>query len=173
MSEPFVGEIRIFAGNYAPENWALCDGSLLPMRQYSALFSLLGTFYGGDGITTFALPNLQGSVPLGQGQGPNLSPYVVGQAAGVPNVTLVASEIAQHTHTLNAGVSARANTTSATNNVPGGIDGNTPLFASGVSKLVMNPHAISSTQGGPHENMQPYLCLTFIIALQGIFPSRA
>jgi microcystin-dependent protein len=171
--DPFLGEIRIFAGNFPPRGWATCDGQIMAIPSNTALFSLLGTSFGGNGQSTFGLPDLRGSAPISSGQGPGLSPYSIGDAGGTPDVTLIAAEVASHQHAFNAGAPGRANTTSATNNVPGGIDANTPLFGSGAPNAVMNPNAIAPLQGGaPHENRQPYLGLTFIIALQGIYPAR-
>jgi microcystin-dependent protein len=173
MSEPFLGEIRIFAGNFAPKDWALCNGQLMAIAQNTALFSLLGTAYGGDGRVTFGLPSFQGAAPVSQGQGPALSPYALGETGGTPTVTLLSSEVPPHLHPFNAGAPGRVNSNVATANVPGGLDANTPLFASGQANTTMSPQTIAPLQGGlPHENRQPYLCLTFIIALQGIFPQR-
>jgi len=172
MTDPFLAEIRIFAGNFAPTGWAVCNGQLLPISQNTALFSLLGTFYGGDGKSTFALPNLQGAAPMHQGQGPGLSQRFVGEQGGEPSVTLLQTEMPSHTHALNATnqlqnlpdpaahAVARANANAYVQN-PG-------------SYTQMNPEAIGQTGGSqPHNNMQPYLGLTFIIALQGIFPPRS
>jgi len=176
MADQFVSEIRIFAGNFAPTGWALCNGQLLPISQNTALFSLLGTQFGGDGRTTFGLPNLQGAMPNHQGQGPGLSSYVVGQTGGAPAVTLLQSQLPVHSH------SAQAATTGGVNSPAGALWGEsklgkTPLnvyAASGANNVAMNPAAVAITGGGqPHNNMPPYLVLTFIIALQGIFPPRA
>ena len=175
MSDQFVAEIRIFAGNFAPIGWATCDGQIMPISQNTALFSLLGTNYGGDGKSNFALPNLQGSVPMGAGQGPGLTDRVIGETGGSQNVTLLPTEIPQHTHT------ALASTSGGTNSPAGAAWGEsklgkTPLAvyaASGPNNVTMNPQALSPAGSSfPHNNMPPYLCLTFIIALQGIFPPR-
>jgi microcystin-dependent protein len=172
---PFIGEIRIFAGNFAPNGWALCNGQLMAISQNTALFSLLGTYYGGDGKTTFGLPNLQGSAPIHQGQGPGLSLRNLGEIGGSPTVTLIATENAAHGHTLN-GQQAQADATVPTNNF---LAVNRNLFpytdpaAGGLSLKAMNAIAIVPDGGNqPHNNMQPFLCLTFIIALQGLFPPR-
>ena len=176
MANPFVAEIRIFAGNFAPTGWALCNGQLLPISQNTALFSLLGTTYGGNGQTTFALPNLQGSVPVGFGQGPGLSLRDLGEIGGEPTVTLLSTEMPVHSHTAQAstsgGTDSPANATWGESKL-----GKTPLnvyAASGANNVAMSPQALAVAGGGlPHNNMPPYLCLTFIIALQGIYPSRS
>jgi microcystin-dependent protein len=173
MSNQFVAEIRIFAGNFAPTGWALCNGQLMPISQNTALFSLLGTTYGGDGKSTFALPDLQGSAPMQQGQGPGLSLRVLGEVGGEQNVTLLQTEMPAHGH----GVQAAAGTGLAdpTNNVwASGAKGFGSVYSpSSGSNTPMSPAATSITGGNlPHNNMMPYLCLTFIIALQGVFPPR-
>jgi microcystin-dependent protein len=174
MSDPFVAEIRMFAGNFAPTGWALCDGQLLPISQNTALFSLLGTFYGGDGKSTFALPNLQASTPLGQGQGAGLSDYFLGQQGGSEFVTLITSEMPVHNHALRGDnidtgdtrTPSPAVTMAMTSPGSGYQDGTSPL-------VLMNPQALSIAGGSlPHNNMMPYLTVTFIIAMQGVFPPR-
>ena len=171
MASPFVAEIRIFAGNFAPTGWALCNGQLLPISQNTALFSLLGTFYGGDGKSTFALPNLQGAAPMHQGQGPGLSQRFLGEQGGEPNVTLLQTEMPVHAHTLNGTNQLQqlpdpASHTAARANANAYVQ--TPA-----SYTQMNPQAIGLAGGSqPHNNMPPYLGLTFIIALQGVFPAR-
>ncbi len=158
MSDPFVAEIRMFAGNFAPRGWALCNGQLLQISQNTALFSLLGTTYGGDGKSTFALPNLQGRAPMHAGSGPGLSPHFLGEEAGVNSVTLLTSEMPSHSHLL-LGTNARAGV--------GSPDGN-------VLNRGMDPNMVGPSGGSqPHNNMQPYLALTFIIALQGVYPPRS
>ena len=174
MSAPFVAEIRIFAGNFAPTGWAMCDGQLLPISQNTALFSLLGTYYGGDGKSTFALPNLQGSAPLHQGQGPGLSDYFIGQTGGQDNVTLLTSEMPAHNHQA-MGIAASGQTAPGPTVVWGTLSGRTPppLYSSAAPDVTMNPFAAGITGSSfPHNNMQPLLVLTFIIAMQGVFPSR-
>ncbi|HWX21122.1 MAG TPA: tail fiber protein [Candidatus Binatia bacterium] len=176
MADQFLAEIRIFAGNFAPTGWALCDGQLMPISQNTALFSLIGTYYGGDGRSTFALPNLQGSVPLGTGQGPGLSLRDIGETGGEQTVTLLDTEMPQHTHTVQA--STNGGTDSPANAFWGESKlGKTPLpvyAASGPNNINMSPNAISIAGSSfPHNNLPPYLCLTFIIALQGIFPPRS
>jgi microcystin-dependent protein len=176
MSSPFVAEIRIWACNFAPTGWAQCNGQLLPISQNTALFSLLGTFYGGDGKSTFALPNLEGSVPIhvgGSQPGPGLSNYSLGQQGGSETVTLLQSEIPAHGHSLNASKS------DATDRVPTG-----KLPANGLGGIVayaapgaltqFSPNALGPTGGDlPHNNLMPYLVLNFCIALQGVFPPRS
>ena len=176
MADQFISEIRIFAGNFVPSGWALCNGQLMPISLNTALFSLLGTTYGGDGKTTFALPNLQGSTPLGAGQGPGLTLRDLGEIGGEQTVTLLDSEMPAHSHT------AQASTAGGVNSPAGAAWGEsklgkTPLnvyAASGANNVLMSPLALSIAGGSqPHNNMPPYLCLTFIIALQGIFPARS
>lgn len=173
MADPFVAEIRIFGFNFAPTGWALCNGQLLPISQNTALFSLLGTTYGGDGKSTFALPNLQGSTAMFWGQGPGLSSYDQGEAGGVEFVTLIESEMPAHTHVLRAGIDPadvqapapdRALTRSS-----GGF-----AYGTGAPNVTMAPQALSVAGSGlPHNNMMPYLTVNFCIALQGIFPPRS
>jgi microcystin-dependent protein len=173
MADPFVAEIRIFPFNFAPKGWAWCNGQLMPISQNTALFSLLGTTYGGDGKSTFALPDLQGSAPIHAGQGPGLSLYDLGQTGGTDTVTLLQTEIPSHTHSL------MANTTTATKSLPTGnsfAKGSSmiPYLAPAGAPLVnMAAQAISPAGGSlPHNNMMPYLTLYFNIALQGVFPAR-
>jgi microcystin-dependent protein len=173
MADPFVAEIRMFAGNFAPTGWALCDGQLLPISQNTALFSLLGTFYGGDGKSTFGLPDLQGATPVQQGQAAGGSQYFLGESSGVPTVTLLQSEMPVHTHfvqgNFNAGdVFTPGPTVALTNSAPGNA-----YIAGAQPSALMSPQAISVMGSSfPHNNLMPYLTVTFIIALQGIFPSR-
>lgn len=176
MSDPFVAEIRIFAGNFAPRGWALCNGQLLPISQNTALFSLLGTTYGGDGRSNFALPNLQGSAPLHAGQGPGLSLYSLGESGGSPTESLLQSEIPSHTHDARAFAAAKGDKTDPTGHfwskAQYGRLGMSMYKTTGPQQL--NAAALSTTGGGqPHNNLMPYLTLTFIIALQGIFPARS
>jgi microcystin-dependent protein len=178
MSSPFVAEIRIFGFNFAPNGWAFCAGQILPISQNTALFSLLGTTYGGNGQSTFALPNFQDNASMSQGQGPGLSDYALGQVSGVESVTLLTSEIPSHDHALAAATLSPIN---PAQNVPTPISGaqlgisNPGNAYSSVATPVttLHPQAIQP-QGGsqPHNNMQPYLTLNFCIALQGIFPAR-
>ncbi len=173
MTNPFVAEIRIFPFNFPPTGWARCDGQLLPISQNTALFSLLGTTYGGNGVSTFALPNLQGRAPMHPGQGPGLSLHDLGESGGSETVTLLESEIPAHSHAL------KASGSTGTKSIPSGnslarTSGATPyLPPAGAPLVVMADPAITPTGGSlPHNNMQPYLTLYFNIALQGIFPPR-
>ena len=174
MSSPFVAEIRIFAGNFAPTGWAQCNGQLMPISQNTALFSLLGTMYGGDGKSNFALPNLQGSAPLQQGQGPGLSLRVQGEIGGEQTLTLLQTEMPAHNHTAMA--AAGTGLADPANNVwASGAKGFGNVYSPSVnaSNVQMSPLATSISGGNqPHNNMMPYLGLTFIIALQGVFPPR-
>lgn len=180
--DPFLGEIRMVGFNFAPTGWALCNGQLLPISSNAALFSLLGTFYGGNGTSTFALPNLQSRVPIHQGQGTGLSPYTIGQAGGTENVTLIVSQMPIHNH-LMAVNSSNASQNNPTNNILAVTNNNVtdprnpvpyPTYSNAASTGTLASTAISMTGGSaPHPNIQPYLAVTFIIALQGIFPSRS
>jgi len=175
VSNPFVAEIRIFAGNFAPTGWALCDGQLLPISQNTALFSLLGTTYGGDSRTTFALPNLQGCAPLHPGQGPGLSLRNLGETGGEQNVTLLETEMPAHSHGVQAAASGGGLPGPANNVWASGLRGRPGVYAnsSPATNVQMNPFAVSvAGANSPHNNMPPYLGLTFIIALQGVFPPR-
>jgi len=173
MSSPFVAEIRIFAFNFPPTGWAFCNGQLLPISQNTALFSLLGTTYGGDGKSNFALPNLQNSAPMQQGQGSGLSLRDLGETGGEQNVTLLQTEMPAHPHTAQAvsgaGGAAVANDAWAMANQRG-INAYTPT---GAQNVTMNPLALSMSGGSlPHNNMMPFLVLNFCIAMQGIYPPR-
>lgn len=178
MSNPFVAEIRIFGGNFAPTGWAQCNGQLMPISQNTALFSLLGTTYGGDGRSTFALPNLQGSAPMQAGQGPGLSLRDLGETGGEQAVTLLQTEMAAHPHSAN-GNNNNGTSANPVNNVWATAAygrGQQALYqpSNAQSNVQMNPLALSITGGSlPHNNMMPYLGLTFIIALQGVFPPRS
>lgn len=175
MSDQFLAEIRMFTGNFAPIGWATCDGQLLPISQNTALFSLIGTFYGGNGVSNFALPNLQGSIPLGVGNGPGLTPRVVGESGGEAMVTLLSTQLPLHTHQVSA-VAAPGTLTS-----PSGATWSQPRFGRAsepayapAGGVVLNPQAFATSGGNvPHNNLPPYLVVTFIIALQGVFPARS
>ncbi len=168
---PYIGEIKMFAGNFAPRGWALCDGQLLSISQYTALFSILGTTYGGDGRTTFALPDLRGRTPIHAGRGPGLSTRQLGQNGGEENHTLTINEMPSHTHQLR-GDSLIASTDSPLNATPARNAGGIPSYGD-PPDVNMSGNAIQSTGGGlPHNTMQPYLTVNFIIALEGIFPPR-
>jgi microcystin-dependent protein len=171
MADQFVAEIRMFAGNYAPKGWAFCNGQLLPISQNTALFSLLGTTYGGDGKSNFALPNLQACIPMQHGQGPGLTLRDLGESGGSASVTLTQAEMPQHAHALRAAASAAQN--SPAGNVLGE-SAATKIYGPAASLVPMADAAIAPVGGGlPHENRQPYLAVTFIIALQGIYPPRS
>jgi microcystin-dependent protein len=175
MSNQFVAEIRIFTGGFAPKGWALCDGQLLPISQNTALFSLLGTTYGGNGTSNFALPNLQGCAPMQAGQGPGLSLRDLGETAGEQTVTLLQTEMPAHSHTAQASPSNESATPE--NNAWGSGQkgfGNVYAASAAGTNVQMNPFATSISGGNlPHNNMMPFLGLTFIIALQGVFPPRS
>lgn len=170
--DPFVAEIRMFPGNFAPTGWALCNGQILPISQNTALFSLLGTTYGGDGKTTFALPDLQDRAPMHPGTGPGLTPRVLGETGGVETVTLLQSELPSHTHGFTRhGATMDAEANSPFKAFPAVTKENS--YSAGGTSVSMFPSALSSAGGSqPHNNMQPYLAVNFIIALQGIFPAR-
>lgn len=177
---PFVAEVRIFPFNFAPKGWAFCNGQILAISQNTALFSLLGTTYGGDGKSTFALPNLQGSVPIhtGASQGPGLSFYALGEQSGAQSVTLLQSEIPAHSHgtpqaAATSGVATPANAAwGSALKGHGSLYGMTAVDSS--DKVTMSPSALSAVGGSqPHNNMPPYLALNFCIALQGVFPPRS
>ncbi len=171
MSEPFVAEIRIFGFNFAPKGWALCQGQLQPISQNTALFSLLGVSFGGDGRTTFGLPNLQAVVPLGTGNGPGLTPRVIGEQSGTPSVTLLISELPAHTHNAIA-AGETGNDYGPANDVWAPDAGGANEYGA-ASPVALNPQSIALVGGfQPHNNMQPYVAMNYCIALQGIFPSR-
>ena len=172
MSDPFVAEIRIFPFNFAPTGWARCDGQILPISQNTALFSLLGTTYGGNGQSTFALPDLMGRAPLHPGQGPGLSLYDLGEVGGTETVTLLPSEIPSHSHALNANTIDVGDTNVPQPNATFAQSGGGALYQA-VPDTQLAPDTLTPVGGDqPHNNMQPYLTLYFNIALQGIFPSR-
>ena len=174
MADPFVAEIRIFPFNFAPTGWAFCDGQILPISQNTALFSLLGTTYGGDGKSTFALPDMQGNAPMHPGQGPGLSLRDLGEIGGVESVTLLISEIPVHTHGLFASVENGGQGTLTDGiTVASSIGGQIYQSNTSSNLVMMNPQALAAAGGSlPHNNMQPYLTLNFCIALQGVFPPR-
>jgi microcystin-dependent protein len=174
MSSPYVGEIRMFGGSFAPAGWMTCDGQLLPISEYETLFNLIGTTYGGDGQTTFALPALNGRVPVHMGTNPGTgSTYTIGQTAGVSSVTLTSNQMPTHTHPAIAdGNQATTNQTLPTNNSYGTL-ATTKIYSTKTTSLQQMNNQMLQSQGGsqPHDNMQPYLALTYIISLFGIFPS--
>ena len=172
MADPFVAEIRIFPFNFAPKGWAFCDGQLLPLSQNTALFSLLGTTYGGNGKSNFALPNMQGNAPMFWGQGPGLSLHDIGETGGSETVTLLESEIPSHSHTLRASsdpadVQQPSPARSLARSGPGF------AYLTGAPNTTLSDQALAPAGGDqPHNNMMPYLTLNFCIALQGVFPPR-
>jgi microcystin-dependent protein len=174
MADPFVAEIRIFPFNFAPRGWAWCDGQLLPLSQNTALFSLLGTTYGGNGKSNFALPNLQGSAPMHPGQGPGLSLHDLGESGGSDTVTLNQNETPAHSHTLKAQSTTGSKSTPENNSIAR-VSGATPyLPAAGAALTPLSNQAVTPTGGDqPHNNMMPYLTYYFNIALQGVFPPRS
>jgi microcystin-dependent protein len=172
MSEPFIAEIRMFAGSFAPKGHANCDGQLLPINQNQALFALVGTTYGGNGTTTFALPDLRGRVPVHKGQGPGLPLYSLGEKGGSETVTLSQAQVPPHSHPLLA-TTAQANVMDPTGNALA--KARSPVYAPpGANPELLHGDTVADTGGGvPHSNMQPFLTLRFIIALVGIFPSQS
>lgn len=173
MSDPFVAEIRIFGFNFAPRGWAFCNGQLIPLSQNTALFSLLGTTYGGNGQTTFALPDLQARAPMYWGQGPGLSLHDIGETAGSQSVSLLSSQLPIHSHNISVPTlaEARADRANAYNNVPAN-PADATYAASGAATAMSPQSTTVAGSGQPHNNMQPYLTLNFCIALQGIYPPR-
>src|SRR5690349_11019976 len=174
MSNPFLAEIRVFTGNFAPKGWAMCNGQLMPISQNTALFSLLGTTYGGDGKSNFALPNLQGCAPMHAGQGPGLSLRDLGETGGEQSVTLLQTEMPAHAHTAQCVGSGNASNSPVNGIWAGGGRGAPPAFVpfAPAKALQMNPFATSITGASlPHNNMPPFLGLLFCIALQGVFPA--
>ena len=172
--DPFVAEIRILPFNFAPKGWAFCDGQILPISQHTALFSLLGTTYGGDGKSNFALPNMQGNAPMHPGQGPGLSLHDLGETGGSETVTLLKSEMPGHAHTLNAQSQPGEDASPAGEALARSVGA--VLYQTNVSQnlVALGPGALAPAGGDqPHNNMQPYLTLNFCIALQGVYPPRA
>lgn len=179
MSTPFIGEIRMFGGNFAPRNWAFCNGQTLAIVQYQALFALIGTTFGGNGINTFDLPNLQGRLAIGEGQGPGLSYRTVGELAGSENVTLTQATMPAHGHALNASISGAATADIGASVLPGVVAAPAHFYTvdDGTSPPPV-PRVLASGSIGPaggnqaHSNLMPSLCVSFIISLNGVFPTR-
>jgi microcystin-dependent protein len=179
--DPFLGQITLFACNFAPQNWAMCQGQLLPISQYSALFSLLGTNFGGDGRVTFGLPDLRGRLPNGQGTGPGLSTYVIGEIGGTETVSLTSSTIPQHTHALPA-YTADASTKSPAGALPAkgqttggrGAEKAMTMYNTGSPSVALTAQQVAPVTGGgvPHTNIQPSLALNWCIAMTGVFTAR-
>jgi microcystin-dependent protein len=169
MAQPYVGEIRMFGGNFAPAGWMFCNGQILPISENETLFQLIGTTYGGDGQSTFALPNLQSRLPMHMGTGPGLSNRILAESGGTETVTLTVNQIPAHTHVpqaSNAGTSDNPANNFWARTTTGKSYGTTP------TDTTMNPQTISAVGGSqPHENMHPFLCVSYIISLFGIFPS--
>ena len=168
MADPFVGEIRMFGGNFAPQGWAFCNGQSLPISEYEALFNLIGTTYGGDGQSTFALPNLQGRVPVHQAAN-----FLMGQAAGAETVSLTLNQMPQHSHTLQASTNPGNQTNPPGNALATVVAGS--AYLEGAASVSLASGSVSPAPGGsqPHSNLQPYLCVSFIISLFGIYPSQS
>ncbi len=168
---PFIGTIMLFGGNFAPRGWVFCQGQLLAISQFDAFFALIGTTYGGDGIQTFAVPDLRSRVPVHQGQGPGLSNYVMGQQAGTETVTLISNQIPIHSHTVGVSSSA-ASTGTPSAGVTLGVS-TAETYIADTADGSMNAQSIGLAGGSqPHDNLQPYLALNYVIATEGIFPSR-
>ena len=171
MSEPFIGEIRMFAGNFAPRGWAFCDGQLLSVSQNDALFSLFGTIYGGDGRTTFGLPDLRGRIPIHMGTGPGLAPRNLGAREGAETETVTVNQLPTHTHAFRASTTVSEETSPSGNVISQSSAAD--LFIEDTPNFGLAPNAITSVGGArSHTNIQPFLCIHFIVALAGIFPSR-
>jgi microcystin-dependent protein len=182
MSSPYIGQIMIFGGNFAPQGWALCQGQLLPISGYETLYSLIGTTYGGDGQNTFALPDLQGRVPLHMGQGPNITQnYVMGENGGVEGVILDSQHLPSHNHSFQAANVGDANTPGPTTMLAneGGADASkvsiyAPFDYTPANMTTLAPGSVAAAGGGePHDNMQPFLVVNFVISLFGVYPSQA
>jgi microcystin-dependent protein len=174
MSNQFLAEVRIFPFNFAPLGWAFCDGQILPISQNTALYSLLGTTYGGNGSSTYGLPNMQGRAPMHPGQGPGLSPHVIGEAAGSPTVTLLQSEMPSHGHALNSEARLPANVAAPSPTMAFSLTNlGKPYQTSVTSDTTMAANTIGPIgNSAPHNNMMPYLTFNFCIALQGVYPQR-
>jgi microcystin-dependent protein len=175
MSSPFIGEIQMFGFNFAPLNWSFCNGQLVPISQNNALFAILGTTYGGDGVNTFGLPDLQSRLPVHSGQGPGLSNYVLGQASGTATVALTQGQLPSHTHTAGSPVAAAATTANPVGAFPAQAASGTPYAATAGAAMggtkVAAPTLALAGSGVPHNNLMPYQCVNFCISLLGVFPS--
>ena len=179
--DPYLGELRLFGFNFAPVGWQICQGQLLPISQYAALFSILGTQFGGNGTSNFALPNLQGMVPIGQGTGPGLSQFTVGETGGEQTVTLQLGQMPGHSHALNALPAHSANITpvagSSLSEGEGGSRGSSyavNTYTTNTRSTTLNPSAVGTAGGGQaHDNMQPYLTMNWCIAMSGVYPPRS
>jgi microcystin-dependent protein len=173
MTQNYVGEIRPFGGTYAPVDWHLCDGSLLSIASYSTLYNLIGTTYGGDGVNTFAVPDLRGRDIIHQGTGAGLSPYVIGQQTGVEYVTVLTTQMASHPHAFNGNNATGNASNPGTPVVPAAAGAGNLIYDGTGNVLSLSPQAVGNTGGSqPHNNRQPYVAITYIIALFGIYPSQ-
>jgi len=174
MASPFLAEIKMFGGNFAPRGYAFCEGQIMSIQQNTALFSLLGTTYGGNGTQTFALPDLRGRVPIAMGQGPGLTDYVLGEIGGVESVTLGQAQMPAHNHVASIPASSAAGTATApaSNTVPAASTTRDRMYTTNAPDTSMAWTSTPAGSGLPHSNIQPFLAVSFIIALQGIFPSR-
>ncbi len=172
MADPFVAEIRIFPFNFAPKGWAFCDGQLLPLSQNTALFSLLGTTYGGNGKSNFALPNMQGNAPMFWGQGPGLSLHDIGETGGSETVSLLESEIPSHSHTMRGNGVDLADTNVVSATASFAVSASGTLYQGAANVILSDQTLVPAGGDQPHNNMMPYLTLNFCIALQGVFPPR-
>ena len=172
MSDPYIGEIRMFAGNFAPLGWAFCDGQLMPISENDALFTLIGTTYGGDGQETFALPNLQSRIPIHQGQGPGLSGRILAETGGVEEVTLTTQQLPVHNHALLVSTASGTGTSPANSVLASG--SNVSIYRPDViPNQPMNAQSLSPIGGSqPHDNMHPFICINYIISLFGLFPQQ-
>lgn len=174
--DPYIGDIRLFAGSFAPRGWMLCAGQLLSISEQSTLFAIIGTTYGGDGVTTFQLPDLRGRLPVGQGNGPGLTPRVIGEQFGVESVTLLTPQIPSHSHSLSASTASPSTSPNPTGNVFAHSNTDNiyaPLPSSGADPQVMNVLSVQATGGTqPHNNIMPTTAINYIICIEGIFPSR-
>jgi len=171
MSDPYVGEVRLFAGNFAPAGWAFCDGQLVAIAEFETLFNLIGTTYGGDGQVTFALPDLRGRVPVHQGSNSQSTAYVIGQAGGAETVTLTAAQMPRHTHAMLASTTAASTAHGAADVL--GSSAAMNLYGTGTPNMAMDPNAIAPLGGSqPHDNMPPFVALNYIVSFFGIFPSQ-
>jgi len=173
MAQPYIGEIRLFGGTFAPVGWAFCNGALQSISQNPAMYQLLGTTYGGDGVNTFGLPDLQGRIPLHQGQGGGLQNYVLGQKGGAETVTLTVGQLPSHSHTALGSATGGAASTPANNTWGNNAIANKSFGPGTSANASMNAGSIGMTGGNqPHDNLLPFVVLSFIIALQGIFPQQ-
>jgi microcystin-dependent protein len=172
MLEPFIGELKIVSFNFAPREWSFCDGQLISIAQNTALFSLLGTTFGGNGTTSFGLPNMQGKSPMQPGQGPGLSLRILGETGGIENVTLLQSQMPLHNHAMKASSGFGEFNTPSNNAL--GISTNGAIYTTNIPNTTMNAQSVSVVGNGqPHNNMMPYVALNFVIAMQGVYPPRS